>query len=202
LDDRDGAAGYDRHYFLHTAWAARVLAETSPTSHVDVSSHLTFSAVASAFVPMTLLEFAPPPTPVEGLEIQRGDVTRLPLADGSVKSLSCMHVVEHIGLGRYGDALDPEGDLKAMGELRRVLAPGGQLLLVVPVGRPRVVFNAHRVYDPGMVVEGLRPLKLSEFALIPDNHADGDLVRRADLSLGLHQSYGCGCFHFMKSSPE
>jgi len=47
-----------------------------------------------------------------------------------------MNVVEHVGLGRYGEPLDPEGDIKAMRELRRVLAPGGSLLFVVPVGRP------------------------------------------------------------------
>jgi hypothetical protein len=58
-----------------------------------------------------------------------------------------MHVIEHIGLGRYGEALDPDGDLKAIRELVRVLAAGGNLLVVVPVGRPRIQFNAHRIYD-------------------------------------------------------
>ena len=57
-------------------------------------------------------------------------------------------MAEHIGLGRYGDPLDPLGTRKAAAELQRVLAPGGQLLFSLPVGRPRVEFNAHRVHDP------------------------------------------------------
>ena len=40
-----------------------------------------------------------------------------------------MHVVEHIGLGRYGDQVDPDGDLMAMKELERVTAKLGKLLL-------------------------------------------------------------------------
>ena len=53
---------------------------------------------------------------------------------------------EHDGLGRYGDPLDPDGDLRAMSEARRMLKPGGLLYLAVPVGPDCVVWNAHRVY--------------------------------------------------------
>ena len=90
-----------------------------------------------------------------------------------------MHVAEHIGLGRYGDPLDPDGDLKAMGELKRVLAPGGLLLFVVPVGQPRVCFNAHRIYSYGQIVEAFAKLYLEEFALIPDDSIDGGLIINA-----------------------
>ena len=53
---------------------------------------------------------------------------------------------EHDGLGRYGDPLDPDGDLRAMQEARRMLNPGGLLYLAVPVGRDCLVWNAHRIY--------------------------------------------------------
>jgi hypothetical protein len=57
-------------------------------------------------------------------------------------------VVQHDGLGRYGDALDAFGDVKLMWELRSLLAPGPSslLLLGVPLGNDCVVFNRHRVY--------------------------------------------------------
>lgn len=54
--------------------------------------------------------------------------------------------VEHAGLGRYGDPLDPDADLAAMAELARLLRPGGRLLMAVPVGADAVVWNAHRIY--------------------------------------------------------
>ncbi|HWW74963.1 MAG TPA: DUF268 domain-containing protein, partial [Pyrinomonadaceae bacterium] len=111
---------------------------------------------------------------------------------------SCMHVVEHVGLGRYGDPLDPEGDLKAIAELRRVLAPGGTLLFVVPIGRPKIMFNAHRIYSYRQVVDSFGGLALKEFALIPDDPAAGGLIRAATEEQADSQSYGCGCFWFVK----
>lgn len=54
--------------------------------------------------------------------------------------------IEHSGLGRYGDQLDPLGDLRAMQEYRRRLKVGGRLVLQVPAGFDAVYWNAHRVY--------------------------------------------------------
>lgn len=122
----------------------------------------------------------------------------LPFANGTLRSLSCMHVVEHIGLGRYGDPLDPDGDLKAAAELHRVLAPGGNLLFVVPVGRPRIVFNAHRVYSFAQVRHCFASLNLVEFVLIADNAIETGPLAGATEELTNRQEYGCGCFWFQK----
>ena len=109
-----------------------------------------------------------------------------------------MHVVEHVGLGRYGDPIDPDGDLKAVAELKRVLAPGGSLLFVVPTGRPRLQFNAHRIYAYRQVMDAFRGLDLVELALVPDKARDGGLARGASEALADAQSYGCGCWWFRK----
>jgi SAM-dependent methyltransferase len=198
LHDRRGTTGFDRHYVYHLGWAARVIAETRPAEHVDVSSSVLFNAVLSAFVPVTFCEYHPPNMELDGLTPRSADLRALPFGDDSVRSLSCLHVVEHVGLGRYGGPLDPDGDLKAMRELRRVLAPGGQLLLAVPVGRPVLRFNAHRVYSYQNILDGVGDLVLKEFALVPDDAAQGGLIRRAEPSLVAEQSYGCGCFWFTK----
>jgi hypothetical protein len=95
-------------------------------------------------------------------------VLDLPFADGSVESLSCLHVAEHVGLGRYGDPLDPDGTRKAALELQRVLASGGRLYFSMPVGEARTEFNAHRVHDPE-AVPGLFPyLRLEAFSGVDD----------------------------------
>src|SRR5205807_5995192 len=73
----------------------------------------------------------------DALPILEGDILALPFRDQSVVSLSCLHVVEHVGLGRYGDGLNPEGTQQALAELQRVLAVEGNLFLSLPVGRPR-----------------------------------------------------------------
>jgi hypothetical protein len=93
--------------------------------------------------------------------------------------------------------LNPEGDTQAMGELRRVLAPGGNLLFVVPVGRPRICFNAHRIYSFDEIRDQFSDLTLREFRLVPDDPADGGLVEATPQQVAA-QMYGCGCFWFQK----
>jgi len=132
---------------------------------------------------------------LDNLETGRVDLTSLPFEDESFHSLTCMHVVEHIGLGRYGDQVDPDGDLLAMKELERVTAKLGNLLFVVPVGIPRIQFNAHRIYSYRMICDIFSSMNLIEFSLIDDK---GDLTRNALESFSDTQRYGCGCFWFQK----
>jgi len=198
LDDRTPGTGFDRHYVYHTAWAMRVLARCRPSAHVDVASSVYFAALASAFVPVRYYEYRPVDLHLSGLACDQADLLDLPFTDRSVQSLSCMHVVEHVGLGRYGDPLDPDGDLKAMAELERVLAPGGDLLFVAPVGKPRVQFNAHRIYGFDQVAEAFEGLELVEFALVPDRKNGSALIDRATKEQADAQRYGCGCFWFRR----
>lgn len=198
LDDLSSTTAFDRHYVYHTAWAARVLAETLPAKHIDISSSLYFCGITSAFVPVDFYDYRPPHLQLNGLTVNMADLKALPFPNDSVPSLSCMHVVEHMGLGRYGDPLDPEGDLRAIAELKRILSPGGQLLIVVPIGRPRVQFNAHRIYSSGQFTSYFCDLRLREFTLIPDDPHQGGLIRNATTELADAQEYACGCFVFTK----
>lgn len=197
--DGDSTHGFDRHYVYHPAWAARILAETRPEYHVDISSTLSFSAMLSAFIPVHYCEFRTVDVRLSDLSCSSANLVKLPFADEGVSSLSCMHVIEHIGLGRYGDKLDPNGDLAAVAELKRVLAVGGSLLFVVPVGKPRIEFNAHRVYSYEQVIDCFRGLELRQFSLIPDSDSDGGLVPFAPQDMVNAQAYGCGCFWFVKN---
>lgn len=198
LFDRTSTTTFDRHYVFHTAWAARILARTRPARHVDVASSVYFSALVSAFVPIEFYDLRPAEMNLSQLTTGHADLTRLPFPDASLPSLSCMHAVEHVGLGRYGDPLDPGGDRKAMAELARVVAPGGSLLFVVPTGRPVVRFNAHRIYAYRHVLEAFPGFTLASFALVTDGSA-GVLVEDAPESLADAQKYGCGCYWFRRS---
>lgn len=197
LDDRTKMTSFDPHYAYHLAWAARVLAAHKPEKHVDISSGLPFSLMVSAFIPVEFYDIRPVEMKLPNLSCGKADLVELPFADNSIKSLSCMHTIEHVGLGRYGDALDPNGDIKAMKELQRVLAPGGLLLFVVPVGQPKMRFNAHRIYSYEQVCSYFKALKLVVFDLLPDDHIHG-LIHNADERIVSAQRFGCGCFLFTK----
>ena len=189
---------FDTHYVYHTAWAARKVKEIGATFHVDISSSLYFSSIVSAFIPVHFFDYRPAKLNLSGLTSSRADLSLLHFDDDSIVSLSCMHTVEHVGLGRYGDVIDPEGDIQAAKELERVVAKGGSLLFVVPVGKALVQFNAHRIYSYQMVIDMFPTLTLKEFSLIPDNALDKGIIYNATKEDSDSQVYGCGCFWFTK----
>jgi SAM-dependent methyltransferase len=197
LDDDTGHLPFDAHYVYHTAWAARVVAQLSPSKHIDISSYTYFSTLLSAFVPVEFYDYRPAEITLSNLKCGAADLCDLEFSDRSVESLSCMHTIEHIGLGRYGDPMDANGDKRALAELERVLAPRGSLLVVVPVGKPRIQFNAHRIYDPQMLEDYLPNLKLAQWTLLPDDTSRG-LVDNPSREFALQQRYGCGCFWFQR----
>lgn len=197
LEDKTPKTEFDAHYIYHTAWAARKVKEISPQRHTDISSALYFSGIVSAFIPVDFYDYRPADLNLSNLKSASADLTRLFFSDNSLSSLSCLHTVEHIGLGRYGDPLDAQGDLKAIAELKRVLAPGGSLLFVVPVGLPRIEYNAHRIYSYEMIKDYFKELTLKEFTLIDDS---GQFIENASPESVKDQRYGCGCFWFTKEA--
>jgi len=181
----------DAHYFHQDTWAANRIAELRPAGHVDVGSRVDLVGFLTAMTEVTFVDIRPLQVDIERLTCVEGSILDLPFADQSLESVSCLHVAEHIGLGRYGDPLDPAGSRKAMAELQRVVAPGGHLLFSGPIGRPRVCFNAHRIHDPIAILELFGELELVEFAVVDDA---GRFARHRDPAACRELSYGCGMF--------
>lgn len=198
MDDNTATTGFDAHYLYHTAWAARRVQEMKPIKHVDISSLLYFSTLVSAFVPVDFYDYRPANIKLSGLSMGSADLCNLHFDSHSIQSLSCMHTIEHVGLGRYGDPIDPDGDLKAMSELARVLAVGGYFYFVTPVGKSKICFNAHRIYSYEQILSYFPSLSLVEFSLIPDDGQERGIIQNADPKLVDMQDYGCGCFVFTK----
>lgn len=198
IRDKTITTNFDTHYVYHTSWAARIVAQTKPSEHIDISSILYFCGIVSAFVPVRFYDYRPAKLNLTNLNSKHADLLKLPFANNSISSLSCMHTIEHIGLGRYGEPIDPDADLKAVNELIRVLAPGGTLIFVTPVGKPRIQFNAHRIYAYDQICEYFKDLNLKEFSLIPDNALEIGMINNATKEQADSQKYGCGCFWFIK----
>ena len=197
LNDNTANTGFDAHYVYHPAWAARIVKKIAPAVHIDISSTLHFCTQLSAFIPVEFYDYRPAVLMLDNLVSKKADLTNLFFASNSIESISCMHTIEHIGLGRYGDPIDANGDIKAISELKRVVKPGGSLLFVTPVGKQKVIFNAHRIYDAAEVVKLFDGFTLKDFSLVKDNN---EFRNDCKISEAASQNYGCGCFWFVKNS--
>jgi SAM-dependent methyltransferase len=199
LGDRIATSPFDRHYFFQDLWAARHIASLTPKQHIDVGSRVDYVGFLTAICDVVFVDIRPLAAEVDRLQSIAGSVLELPFPDRFATSLSCLHVAEHIGLGRYGDPLNPLGTRHAAAELQRVLAPGGQLLFSVPVGRPRVCFNAHRIHAPHEVVAMFDELELAEFSGVGD---DGIFRRECELGELAGARYACGMYRFKRHTGE
>jgi len=195
LGQATGKTGYDSHYVHQAVWASKRIMAVQPDYQVDVGSDHRFVTLLTPHLPVIFIDFCPLMIEMLNLMPVAGNVLELPLATDSIPSLSCLHVAEHVGLGRYGGPLDPQGTKKAARELARVIAPNGNLFFSVPVGQERVCFNAHRIHAAETIREYFSGLELVEFSGV---HDDKRFVERVDLTEFKQSEYACGMFWFRK----
>jgi hypothetical protein len=196
-DMTSGAGTTGGHYFHQDLWAARKIFEDKPLEHIDIGSRVDgFIAHLLVFMPVTAVDIRPLTSEIAGLTFFQDDASELGnLTDNSIRSLSTLHTAEHFGLGRYTDPIDPQACFKFMASLQRVLAPGGKLYFSVPVGRERVEFNAHRVFDPATILRSFPLLDLVSFSYVGDDdllHEDRDPLKLPASEMA------CGLFEFTK----
>jgi hypothetical protein len=199
-DESGSASG---HYFHQDLLVARRVFERKPARHLDVGSRIDgFVAHVASFRPIEVLDIRDLPVRIPNVTFRKADLMNLPPDHAPVSdSVSCLHALEHFGLGRYGDPLDPDGHLKGLAGLYRLLEPEGILYLSVPIGPDRIEYNAHRVFSLPYLLGHLR----DKFRLIAFSYVDdkGDLHETMDLTDELIATsvgcqYGCGIFELRR----
>jgi len=202
FDDSGVASG---HYFYQDLIVARRIYKRNPRKHVDVASRIDgFVAHVAVFRQIEVMDIRPLRTEDANIIFHQADILNLPPRFMHYcDSLSCLHALEHLGLGRYGDAIDIDGHLSGLDALQKILQPRGILYLSVPIGRERIEFNAHRIFSIRTVLEMISPwFVLESFSFIDDEghlHADQPITAQAmNDSYGL--DYGCGVFELRKRS--
>lgn len=200
-DRYENSGSFPRHYFYQDLWAAKKIYSFQVDNHFDIGSRVDgFIAHCLVFTKVTMLDIRPLVHNISNLAFQQANAMNMELIENnSIKSLSSLHAVEHFGLGRYGDPIDPEGYLKAINEMKRVLADNGNLIFAVPIGRQRLMFNAHRVFNPlyikDLFTSGENALSLIDFSAIDD---DNVFIKNAKMEDYVNSDYSCGLFHFQK----
>jgi len=199
INDNTAMTPFDAHYFYQGVWAFKKIKESGVKNHIDVGSEIRWVGLLSAIAKTTFIDIRPFKTDLKNLTVKKGDILNMPFEDNSIKSLSCLHVAEHIGLGRYGDKLDPEGTKKACRELSRILAPKGNLYFSVPVGEQKTYFNAHRVHSLHTIINYFKDLKLIEVSGVTDS---GRFIENIGLDILEKSNYACGLFWFKKKDVK
>lgn len=192
LTDKTKDTPLDAVYFLQDAWACGHIFSYKPKHHCDVGSFAKTIGIISQFVPTTFVDIRPIDCSLNGLTFKKGSILELPFESDSIESISSLCVIEHIGLGRYGDPIDPWGTERALSELQRVLKPGGHLLFSVPVdSENRVYFNAHRAFTRQYITSLIsKRCKLTDEKYIYEK----SLVNKYQPKNG----FGVGLYHYIK----
>jgi SAM-dependent methyltransferase len=203
LDDIDDQAGTAKgHYFHQDLHVARRIFQRSPRRHVDIGSRVDgFVAHVASFREIEVFDIRELQS-LPGITFVKVDVMNDALPREYADSVSCLHALEHFGLGRYGDPIDYYGHEKGLANLVQVLQPGGTLYLSTPMGPQRTEFNAHRVLSPRYVLElaARNSLELVGFSYVDDmGDFHGEVkVDDAGLDTNFGCVYGCGIYEFVK----
>jgi len=202
LTDFASQAGAVRgHYFHQDLLVARFISERNPKRHIDVGSRIDgFVAHVAAFRQIEVLDVRP-------LRSDGHPNIRFRQADlmdaqniGETDSLSCLHAIEHFGMGRYGDPININGHIKGIENLISLISKGGNLYISFPIGKTdEVHFNAHRVFHPKSIlaIEAVASkLLLERFDYVDDS---GNLLVNVEVDDAVGRvNYGCGIYSFKK----
>lgn len=193
LEDWDASSAQLHAYFQQDLLVAKWIYEATPRRHVDVGSRIDgFVGSLAVFREVEVLDIRPQDTAIRNVRFRQLDLMQeLPTEwRASTDSLSCLHSIEHFGLGRYGDAIDPSGHLKGLRQLMDLVEPGGIFYLSTPIGPQRIEFNAHRVFAAATLLDWFKDgWQIEKFAIVDDAARVVENPDRSPANIAAH--FGC-----------
>jgi hypothetical protein len=205
LDDKYAPSGSTKgHYFTQDLYVAQEIFHEKPSKHVDVGSRIDgFVTHVASFREIEVIDIRPVDLNIDNINFLQLDFSKnldkefLDYTD----SISCLHTLEHFGLGRYGDEIDPISYIKGLNNLSLLCKVGGSFYLSVPLGDNMVFFNAHRTFSFKYLFELIDPLfEIKNLSVIDDN---GEFHKKISLNddriaTNFNSKYGCAIFHLIK----
>lgn len=191
-------------YFWQDLYIAQKVCISKPEKHVDIGSRIDgFVAHVASYRAIEVFDIRPITSDIPGVIFRQAD-----LMDPSevlieyCDSASCLHALEHFGLGRYGDPINPFGYVAGLQNMAKILRQGGLFYLSVPIGIARVEFNAHRVFDPREIVRLAEDnqLLLEGFAWVQSGLLTESMNPQKDFDELSCSRYALGIFTFRKQT--
>jgi len=187
-------------YFHQDLFVAKQIYRNNPQKHLDIGSRIDgFVAHVAVFRQIEIIDIRELNSKVENISYKQADLTSDDLNyNDYCDSISSLHALEHFGLGRYGDNIDPQGHIKGFRNITKLLKKGGLFYFSVPMGLQRIEFNAHRIFSLKYLVEWVsKDFNINSFSYVDDN---GDFHENVQLTNELiNSSYNCnhGCAIFI-----
>jgi len=204
LNDKfDGSGVANGAYFHQDLFVAKQIYNKKPHKHVDIGSRIDgFVAHVVVFREIEIFDIRKLDSKVENIsfiqaDLMSDDFEYIDYCD----SISCLHALEHFGLGRYGDNLDPNGHLKGFSKITQMLKKDGFFYFSVPMGIQRIEFNAHRIFSLKYLLKMVEnDFRIKSFSYVDDN---GDLHESVELTeivvdTSCNCNHGCGIFILIK----
>ncbi|MDC6451817.1 DUF268 domain-containing protein [Alphaproteobacteria bacterium] len=201
FDYFDNAGNDKGHYFHQDLLVAKLIHENKPKRHIDIASRVDgFVAHVASFREIEVFDVRPLlKSEHENIKFRQADLMN-PQDLGKTDSISCLHAIEHFGLGRYTDKIDIDGHNKGITNLVSLVSNGGRLYISFPIGqKDEVYFNAHRVFNTNTIFEHpsiKKSMKLVRFDYVDD---DGNLhLNSKVVDVKAETKFGCGIYTFQK----
>lgn len=192
------------HYFHQDLLVASKIYQANPDRHIDVGSRIDgFVAHVASFRKIEVADIRELQSYSENICYFQLDIMN-ELPEEYIEctdSLSCLHVIEHLGLGRYGDPLQWDGHIVGLKNLSKMLKKDGKFYFSTPIGPQRIVFNAHRIFSLQTLLDFLsEDFLIEDFAYVDDS---GNLNKDVELNKekinnNLGCKYGCAIFELRK----
>lgn len=192
-------------YFWQDLLVARMIFEANPVKHVDIGSRVDgFVAHVASYREIEVLDIRPITANIPGVVFKQADLMN-PSNDLTdyCDSLSCLHALEHFGLGRYGDLVDTKGFESGLSNMAAFVKENGLFYLAVPIGIDRVEFNANRVFDPNVIIKVAKnnSMHLNTLTTIKYGGIVEEIeINESSLAKLASQRYSLGVFVFVRHS--
>jgi hypothetical protein len=202
-DKEDNAGSLSFHYFFQDLYVAQRIYQNNPVKHVDIGSRIDgFVAHVASYRSIEIYDIRPIKEIIPNVQFKQCDLMNLN-EDYSecTDSISCLHALEHFGLGRYGDPVYYEGYLLGFMNIYKMLKKSGKFYFSVPMGKQRTEFHAHRVFSAKYLLEMITPhYEIDRFSYVDDNNTLHENVEISEdnLSNNFGCSMGCAIFELTK----
>jgi len=205
-EDKKENAGYlEFHYFYQDLYVAQLICQNNPTRHIDIGSRVPgFVAHVAAYREIEIYDIRPLNNPIPNVKFKQFDLMQFNEKDAeSTDSISCLHALEHFGLGRYGDPICYDGYLFGFINIHKMLKINGKFYFSVPMGKQRIEFHAHRVFSLRYLMELITPYySVESFSYIDDNNVfyENVIISEENVENNYGCNYGCAIFELKKNN--